>query len=183
MVENINRGGLIRRDGKLTTVPTAWKTREIDFGRGPVKATTIPWGDVSTAFHSTAIPNIEVYAALPAVARKMMKLSRPFGRLLASQPVQSFLKKRIKAQPAGPSDAERASGKSIVWGEVKDESGRTAVSRLQGPEGYTLTALAALAIVEKALAGDAPAGFQTPSRAYGPDLILEVEGVTREDLS
>jgi short subunit dehydrogenase-like uncharacterized protein len=34
MIENINRGGLIRRDGKLTPVPAAWKTREIDFGRG-----------------------------------------------------------------------------------------------------------------------------------------------------
>jgi short subunit dehydrogenase-like uncharacterized protein len=183
MVENINRGGLVRRDGKLTPVPTAWKTREIDFGRGLTKATTIPWGDVSTAFHSTGIPNIEVYAALPAAMRQMMKLSRLFGRLLGSQPVQRYLKKRIQAQPAGPSDAERASGKSLVWGEVMDDAGGKAVSRLQGPEGYTLTAWTALAIVARVLAGEAPAGFQTPSRAYGADLILEVEGVTREDLS
>lgn len=183
MVENINRGGLVRREGKLTPVPTAWKTREIDFGRGLVKGTTIPWGDVSTAFHSTGIPNIEVYAALPASMRMMMKMSRPFGRLLGSQPVQRFLKKLIKAQPAGPSDAERARGKSLVWGEVTDDASGKAVSRLQCPEGYTLTALTALAIVARVLAGEAPAGFQTPSRAYGADLILEIEGVTREDIS
>lgn len=182
MIENINRGGLVRRDGKLTSVPTAWKTREIDFGRGPVKATTIPWGDVATAFHSTGIPNIEVYAALPNATRRMMKMSRPLGRLLATQPVQRFLKKRIKAQPAGPSDAERARGRSFVWGEVTDEAGQRKTSRQQGPEGYTLTALTALAIVSKVLAGEAPVGFQTPSRAYGADLILEVEGVEREDL-
>ena len=182
MVENVNRGGLIRRDGKLTSVPTAWKTREIDFGSGPIKAVTIPWGDVSTAFHSTGIPNIEVYAALPAATRRMMKLSRLLGPLLATQPAQRFLKKRIKAQPAGPSDAERARGKSFVWGEAKDAAGQTKTSRLQGPEGYTLTALTALAIIQKVLAGEAPAGFQTPSSAYGPDLILEIEGVTREDL-
>jgi short subunit dehydrogenase-like uncharacterized protein len=109
-------------------------------------------------------------------------LSRPFGRLLATAPVQSFLKKRIKAQPPGPSDEERARGKSFVWGEVTDDAGGIKRSRLQGPEGYTLTALAALAIVEKVLAGVAPAGFQTPSRAYGADLILEVEGTAREDL-
>src|SRR4051812_14952024 len=64
MVENINRGGLIRRGGKLQSVPAAWKTREIDFGRGPRSATTIPWGDVATAFYSTGIPNIVVYAAI-----------------------------------------------------------------------------------------------------------------------
>lgn len=183
MVENINRGGLIRREGKLTSVPTAWKTREIDFGRGAVKAVTIPWGDVATAFHSTGIPNIEVYAALPNAMRWMMKLSRPLSSLLAAAPVQRFLKKRIKAQPAGPSDEERKRGKSFVWGEVTDDAGQTLVSRQQGPEGYTLTALAALAIVEKVLTGNAPAGFQTPSLAYGADLILEIEGVTREDIN
>jgi short subunit dehydrogenase-like uncharacterized protein len=182
MVENINRGGLVRRDGKLTSVPTAWKTREIDFASGPIKAVTIPWGDVATAFQSTGIPNIEVYAALPAATRRMIKLSRPIAPLLATQPAQRFLKKRIKAQPAGPSDAERARGKSYVWAEATDVAGQRKTSRLQGPEGYTLTALTALAIIGKVLDGEAPAGFQTPSRAYGPDLILEIEGVTREDL-
>ena len=29
---------------------------------------TIPWGDVSTAFRSTGIPNIEVYMAVPPSA-------------------------------------------------------------------------------------------------------------------
>ncbi|HEX8000437.1 MAG TPA: saccharopine dehydrogenase NADP-binding domain-containing protein [Pyrinomonadaceae bacterium] len=183
MVENINRGGLIRRDGKLTSVPTAWKTREVDFGRGPVRVTTIPWGDVATAFHSTGIPNVEVYAGLPGAMRRLLKISRPLGGLLASQPVQRFLKKRIKAQPPGPSDEERANGKSFVWGEVTDDAGQTARARLQGPEGYTMTALTALAIITKVLAGKAIAGFQTPSRVYGPDLILEIEGVTREDLN
>ena len=182
MVENINRGGLVRRDGKLASVPAAWKTREIDFGRGPVTATTIPWGDVATAFYSTGIPNIEVYAAIPKGLRLMMKLSRPFGWLLSSAPVQRFLKKRIKAQPPGPSEAEREKGKSLVWGEVEDDSGKRAVSRLSGPEGYTLTALTALTIVGHVLAGNFSAGFQTPSKAYGADLILEIEGVVREDL-
>lgn len=182
MVENINRGGLVRRNGRLTPVPAAWKTREVDFGRGPTSATTIPWGDVATAFHSTGIPNIEVYAAIPASMRLMMKASRPLGPLLASAPVQSFLKNRIKAQPAGPSDAERARGASFIWGEVSDDEGRRKRSRLRGPEGYTLTALTALAIVERVLAGVAPAGFQTPSRAYGADFILGIEGVAREDL-
>jgi short subunit dehydrogenase-like uncharacterized protein len=182
MVENINRGGLVRRDGKLTGVPAAWKTRLIDFGRGEVLATTIPWGDVATAFYSTGIPNIEVYAAIPANVRRMMKWTRSFGKLLGSAPVQSFLKKRISAQPPGPNEEERARGKSFVWGEVKDDSGNTAISRLRGPEGYTLTALTALLIVERVLGGQFAAGFQTPSKAYGADLIMEIDGVTREDL-
>jgi short subunit dehydrogenase-like uncharacterized protein len=53
---------------------------------------------------------------------------------------------------------------------------------MQTPEGYSLTALTSLAIVERALQGQAPAGFQTPSSAYGPDFVLGVPGVSREDL-
>jgi hypothetical protein len=32
------------------------------------------------------------------------------------------------------------------------------------------------------LAGQTSTGFQTPSLAYGADLILEIEGVVRQDL-
>jgi short subunit dehydrogenase-like uncharacterized protein len=182
MVENINHGGMVRRDGRLTPVPTAWKTRVIDFGRGPMTAVTIPWGDVSTAFYSTGIPDIEVYAAVPSSARRMMVASRYLGWLLGSSPVQNFLKRRIKAQPPGPNETERARGRSFVWGEVTDDAGERRVSRLSGPEGYTLTVMTALKIIERVLAGKSTAGFQTPSLAYGADFVLEIEGVSREDL-
>ena len=46
-----------------------------------------------------------------------------------------------------------------------------------------MTVLSALAIVDKALAGQVKAGFQTPSLAYGPDLVMELPGATREDIA
>jgi short subunit dehydrogenase-like uncharacterized protein len=55
------------------------------------------------------------------------------------------------------------------------------VSRLRTPEAYTFTARASLAAVERVLAGAAPAGFQTPASAFGPDFVLEIEGVERDD--
>ncbi len=182
MVESQHRGGLIRRDGVLTPVPAAWKTRMIDFGRGPVAATTIPWGDVSTAFYSTGIPNIEVYAAFPASTRRAMAVSRYLSWLLALPAVQQFQKRLIQNQPPGPTDAQRQQGGSLLWGEAEDSSGKKCISRLQCSEGYTLTAMTALAIVEKVLAGQVNVGFQTPSLAYGADLILEIEGVMLEEL-
>lgn len=181
VVENIDRGGLVRLDGALTPVPTAWKTRDIDFGRGSRAAVTIPWGDVSTAFHSTGIPNVAVYLAAPLGLRVGLVLSRPFGPLLGSSGVQSFLKRRIQAGPAGPTTEQRARSRSFLWGEVTDGNRGRAVSRLQTPGGYTLTALTSLAIVEKVLDGQAPPGFQTPSRAYGADFVLTIEGVSRQD--
>jgi short subunit dehydrogenase-like uncharacterized protein len=181
IVENLHRGGLVRRDGGLTKVPAAWKTREIDFGTGPVKAMTIPWGDLSTAYHSTGIPNIEVYMAAPLGTRLAARASHYLGWVLGSSFVQGRLKRRIQAGPPGPTDEERARRKTFLWGEATDDAGQRVVTRLRGPEGYTLTVLAALAVVERVAAGGAPPGFQTPSTAYGPDFVLGLEGVIRED--
>ncbi len=69
-----------------------------------------------------------------------------------------------------------------MWGLVEDDGGNRAESRLQAPEGYTFTALSSLAIVRKVLAGQVRPGFQTPSSAYGPDLVMEIPGVERTDL-
>lgn len=181
-LEGAGRGGAVRRDGKIVPVPAAHATRQIDFGRGPVKVAAIPWGDVSTAYHSTGIPNIEVYTYVPPAALAMMRLSRFGGPLLARPPVQGLLRGVLQRQPPGPSDEERARGLSLLWGEAVDSAGRRVVSRMRTPEGYTLTALTAVLIAEKVLAGGAKPGFQTPSRAFGPDLILEIEGVEREDV-
>jgi short subunit dehydrogenase-like uncharacterized protein len=182
MLEKAGKGGAVRQNGKIVSVPAAWKTLAVDFGRGPAVATMIPWGDVSTAFYSTGIPNIEVYSVIPPAARNMMLAGRYVGWLLASGPVRNFLQARIDAQPAGPNDEQRARGKTLLWGRVTDAAGNSAEARQTGPEGYTTTALTALAIAEKVLAGEYKAGFQTPAKAYGPDLILEIEGVAREDL-
>ena len=107
--------------------------------------------------------------------------SRHLGWLLGSSIVQSIVKHRIRAGPPGPTEAKRARGKSFLWGEAENAAGRQVVSRLRGPEAYTMTVRAALAVVERVLAGEAPPGFQTPSRAYGCDLILGLEGIFRED--
>jgi short subunit dehydrogenase-like uncharacterized protein len=180
MTMNVGKGGAIRRDGKITPVPAAWRTREIDFGEVKKTGVTIPWGDVATAFHSTGIPNIEVYTIVPKSQLKLLKLSRYIGWLLATGPFQKYLQSKIPA--GGPSDAERTKGKSLMWGEASDDNGNRVESRQQGPEGYTLTAIAALNIVDKILAGNFTPGYQTPAKAYGADLVMEIEGTERQDV-
>jgi len=180
MVENLHRGGAVRRDGRIVRVPAAWKTRAIDFGRGPVAAVTIPWGDVATAYHTTGIPNVEVYMAAPASMRAFFRLARPLSPLLASGPVQRFLKRRIRSGPPGPSAEHRAHARSLLWGEARDAT-QAVVSRLETLAGYELTARTAVLAVQRVLAGGVPTGFQTPARALGPDFVLEVEGTSRRD--
>lgn len=182
MVENIARGGAIRRGGKIVAVPAAWQTRVVDLGEGPVEVTSIPWGDVATAWHSTGIPDIEVYTRMSPGQRRLLLATRYVGRLLATGPVQDWLKARIRSGAPGPSERARARGRSRLYGEAGNAAGSCVRSRLTGPEGYTLTARTAVAALERVLAREARPGFQTPSLAFGADFVLGVEGVAREDL-
>lgn len=181
MVENIDQGGLVRVDGRLTTVPTAYKTRSIDFGNGESLGVTIPWGDVATAWRSTRIPNIEVYMAIDRGRLRKMKFLRLLRPLLGLRPVKGWLKGKIRGRKPGPTEEQRARSRCYLWAEATAPDGRTAVSRLETPEGYTLTAMTAVAALQRVLDGDAPAGYQTPSNAYGADFILDLEDVERTD--
>ena len=180
MTMNVGKGGAIRRDGKITPVPAAWRTRDIDFGEVRKTGVTIPWGDVATAFYSTGIPNIEVYTVVPPQNLKMLKMSRYLGWLLATRFAQKYLQSNIP--PGGPSDEERAKGRTLMWGEARDDAGNRVEARQQGPEGYTLTAIAALNIVDKILSGSFSPGYQTPAKAYGANLVLKIDGVDRQDV-
>jgi len=183
MIENLHRGGMVRKGGNLQAVPAAWKPRQIDFGDGPLDAITIPWGDVSTVYYSTGIGDIEVYTAVPWALRAAALASRFLIPLMEAAPFQTLFHKFIASRPAGPTAEERAAGRSHIWGEVSDESGTRAVSRLHGPEAYSLTVQTALTAAERVLAGSAPTGFQTPSTAFGVDFILDIPGVDREDVT
>jgi short subunit dehydrogenase-like uncharacterized protein len=182
MAENLHKGGYIRRGGKLQAVPPVWATRQIDFGSGPVSTMGVPWGDVATAWFSTAIPDIDVFMAMPPAAIMGARLTRYAGALLGSSLVQKLLRKAIEAAPAGPDAAQRARGAAHLWGEVRNAAGQTASSRLHTVDGYALTAMTAWDIAKRAAAGGARAGFQTPSLLFGADYILGFEGSRREDL-
>jgi short subunit dehydrogenase-like uncharacterized protein len=182
MAENAGGPGAVRRGGRIVPVPPAWRTRRIDFGDKVRLAATIPWGDVSTAFHSTGIPDIEVYVAMPPSTVRSLRLSRWIAPLLRTAWVRRRLVAAIRRRPPGPSPDERAGATAALWGEVRDASGRAVVSRLRTPDGYTLTAKSAVLAAQLVEAGGAVAGFQTPSRAFGADFILQVPGCTRTDL-
>ncbi|MFD1587039.1 saccharopine dehydrogenase family protein [Halorientalis brevis] len=181
-IEFVGDGGVVRRDGLLEPVAPAHKTRRIDFGRGERTAATIPWGDLVTAAHTTGIPNVEVYAAMPEPIIWSMRGTRLFAPLLGCGPVKSTLQELVDATVDGPSERQREGGRSYLWGEATNDDGDRVVSRLETPETYALTVETALATATRALDGDAPAGYQTPAGAYGADLILDVEATAREDV-
>lgn len=180
-IEGIALGTRVRRGGRIVRLPDTPRS-SVDFGTGPVPTVALSWGDVATAWHSTQIPDIDVHFQSSRQLEQMTKLG-PMARFMLSTRIgQRLAKAAVDRQPEGPSDAERASGHAVLVAEATNAQGETTCSRLRTPEGYTLTAMTALEIVRRVLAGNFKPGFQTPSLAYGADFVLQFAGVTREDL-
>lgn len=175
-VESLGYGSLVRKNGKITKVPMAWKVLKVELDGNTWKAPCIPWGDVSTAYHSTGIPNVMTCMVFPDKMVRLIKMSRYLGFILRSKWVKKKMTQRILKQPKGPNEQERSKAISIVWGRVTDSKGKQFEATLTSPNGYSLTADTSLLIIDKILKGNAPVGFQTPSSAYGSGLILEAAG-------
>jgi short subunit dehydrogenase-like uncharacterized protein len=181
MTESLGHGGMTRVEGDLVPFTLGNDTLNVDFGSFTALTTRIQWGDISTAWRSTGIPNIEVFAAASPSAIKNLKRSNYLGWLLRSRLVKNFLLKQIDKGKAGPSEKKLKEGKCYLRGEVWDGAANKKVSLLHGPNAYVLTAKTALLIAEKIMAGNLTPGYQTPAMCYGRDLILEVPGVERTD--
>lgn len=180
VLPNLHQMGVVRENGKLIPARPAWKSCKIDLGAGSVTAVTNPWrADIVTAFHSTGIDNIEVYTVFPDPVRFLMEKSLSLGWLFNSSLFQNALARLIKTLPQGPSEEERAKGKVGVMGVAEDETRQSVTARLEGPEAYDFTALAAVAVTKRVLQGEAKPGFQTPASVYGADFVLEIPGVKR----
>ncbi|HLV48107.1 MAG TPA: saccharopine dehydrogenase NADP-binding domain-containing protein [Aliidiomarina sp.] len=170
-VQRLGEGGAVRKDSKIINVPLAYKTEEINFGDGKKLAMTIPWGDVSTAFYTTGVPNIEVYVpASPKLVKRLKRLNhfRWFFRLNI---VRNWLANKANKQPAGPELKEREKHATWVWGEISNEHGDTIALREKVVNGYTLTSRGAVELAIYVLRNQLKPGFYTPSRLYGAKLI------------
>lgn len=186
-VEAMGKGGAVRRGGRIVQVPTAFRSATIPFRDGHRKAMTIPWGDVSTAYHSTGICEIEVYMAMPTPMLAAAKLSRPFTKWLGSERVRSFFETRIdarnKSASVHPDQGDEPEARSQLWGRV-DSGTAFLEATLVTPGGYRLTAMTSVEsvsrILQGALHGDIRRGAFTPSRAFGADFIQFFSGCNLE---
>ncbi|MDN7135588.1 saccharopine dehydrogenase family protein [Pseudidiomarina terrestris] len=170
-VRRLGEGGAVRREGKIETVPLAYKTREIDFGNGEKFAMTIPWGDVSTAYYTTGIPSIEVFIpASPNLVKKLQRLNK-FRWLLRFEWVKKWLEKKIEEQPAGPDEKQLEEAFTYVWGEAKNAQGDVVTLREKVMNGYKLTSQGAVDIAQHVLAEKPEGGYYTPAKLCGADLI------------
>lgn len=176
MVESIGEGSRVRREGRIVEVPLASQTRRVDFGNSERLAVGIPWGDVSTAYYSTGIGNIEVLTASSTKAVARMRRANLLRPLLRKRWVRGLIKFGIEQRLRPPSTAQRDNNPSFVWGEVRNDAGRIVTGRVVTANGYALTVASSLAIMTEVLSGRHPPGYATPSMLVGADFVSTLPG-------
>ncbi len=180
-IEGLGEGGRVRTAGRIVATGSP-RTRDVPFETGVARAIAIPWGDVSTAFHSTGIPNIEVFMGTTEARIRAARLAYRLRKLLALRPVQLFMQKQVEKRMApkggGPRAETRARATVSLWGEATNPAGRKVELWMRTPEGYTLTAESAVRAAERVLSGSVAPGAWTPSRAFGAGFAEELPGVS-----
>jgi short subunit dehydrogenase-like uncharacterized protein len=181
MVEGLGEGSALRENGEIVPVRFGERTKTIDTGEGPQTMTAFPWGDVSTAHFSTGIPNVGVYVPVSERGQRVFRALNLLGPVLGVARVKRALKWAVEQTVDGPDERERETGSATFYGEATDGE-ETARSRVRTPETYRFTALSVVEVLGRVLDGEAPAGYQTPSSAFGSDFVLSIDGCEFEDI-
>lgn len=175
-IEMLSRPILMRQDGQMIEVDQPKViTREID-GEERTLA-QIPWADMMTSWVSTGIPTIEIYQVqdgeMPSWVFSMIRSS--WGKSILIWLIDTFA-------PEGPPPEAQETRQTQLISTATNKSGESFTAEMITPEPYLLTFHSSLIVARNILAGQWEPGFQTPAKMYGPDLALEIPGVSRRDM-
>ena len=137
---------------------------------------TIPWGDVSTAFYTTGIENIDTWVPAPRPVIAATRLLNGLRPLLALPSVQRVLKRLAGALARGPDARRRAASPTWVWGEARNANGTLRTVRIRTANGYSLTVDGSLAVVRFLLNNRPRGGSYTPAMLLGESLVESLPG-------
>ena len=154
--EIIGAGLLERVNGTLMTkenTQPGW----FDFGEGPVACAPLSFGDLVTAWHSTGIPDIEMFVHVTGDA---------------------FPEGDLSLLPDGPGQEERDASRARAVAEVTGSDGTVQQAVIETVNGYSYTPLAAVEAARRVLSGECCPGFQTPAIMFGAEFALTIPGTS-----
>lgn len=179
MAEGLGEMSAMRKGGIIVPVRLAAFTKNLTIEGKNRMAMSIPWGDIATAWYSTGIPDIVTYITAAPNSIKWAKRSYYLRHFLRLSWVKNWYKKQIYKKGTPITEEMRQQSVSQIWAGVQNTKGESQSALLTMPDGYLLTAQTSLLITEKVLSGDWKAGFQTPAKCYGSELIMQIVGVKR----
>ncbi|MFO7664965.1 MAG: saccharopine dehydrogenase NADP-binding domain-containing protein [Chloroflexota bacterium] len=173
-------GSVVRRNNRLVSQPLGKGSRKVRFSDGREHhVSPFPWGDLVAAAHTTGIPNITCYIALPRVPG-MRWTSSLLTRVLATSPARRVANRLADWAFSGPDEEAQRTARTYLYARALNGAGQSAEAWLETGEVYRFTALAGIQLVERMLS-DNPAGAVSPAGAFGADFVLGIEETRRFD--
>lgn len=175
-------GTMIRSNGKLLLAPPEMKTFDAFNDK---KFTSVSWGDVSTAFVSTGIPNIKVFVNAPGWP--LILFYYLFFWITWIPFLHTILNVIVDKLVDGPSsekaklDSSRVHFAGRIWNDKKPDV--VLNQTFSVPEGYRFTADSSTEILKTLLLTknlEGKAGFYTPSLLLGSEFVKHLEDVRQD---
>ena len=150
-LQKLGLPGARRENGKIVPEPIGVRGMWVEFPAEKKRSfmMSIPWGDVSTAYFTTGIPNIETYTGISKGVWIFLKFQSAFNWLLRKRFVHRIITKIINSKSPGPGDERRDKAVSLIRANVTNQQGQKVEATMRCPEAYSLTALTVLAIAQK----------------------------------
>jgi short subunit dehydrogenase-like uncharacterized protein len=172
LAAGVGRPALALVDGRLEEERTAEERRLAWFPRpvGPHHAAAIPGGEALTVpRHVAGIRTVRTYLAMPSWRAELAQFQANAARWDAAR--RRVVRRLERARPS-PSALRRA---GLRWAAVAEVADGELVARAwaNGHDPYDLAAHAALAVVERILAGEVVAGVLAPAQVADPRQLLD----------
>ncbi|HWQ84838.1 MAG TPA: saccharopine dehydrogenase NADP-binding domain-containing protein [Anaerolineales bacterium] len=180
-LEILANGGQVRRSGRLMSFPLGFDGRNVRFADRSRPVIPVPWGDLSTAYYSTAVPNITTFMAFsPGSIRLLRGVGRAIPAILRWTRLRRWLQSRQGPSGKGPDPVSNQDHRSQIYVRAINGSGQIAQAWLETLDGYRFTAFSAVSCLETVLQKQAAGAF-TPVQLLGMDWVLSVEHTRRLD--
>jgi saccharopine dehydrogenase (NAD+, L-lysine-forming) len=175
-LESLGRLGRARVGGRIVDVPAAWKTRDVDIEGRQRLAVSIPWGDVSTAYHSTGIGDIVTYTVMSQRVLPWLRATAHAAPVFRTEAARSVVDQLVSRAVGDPSGEPQEGAGAVVWARASSGDAIAEI-RLRTPESYHFTVAAALESVRRVMEGGVRPGAHTPAMAFGAGFVGEIAGV------
>lgn len=183
LLAGLRMTGEVVKNGQFIAAKPASRTIMADLGAGVETAWLAPWwGGAVAARHRGPFSTLEAYRVLPPW---LSRLARPgsfahwrFRRGWGA----GKLERRLTRGLEGPSEADLARGRAVIWGEARTPDGRVRRARLETRDAHLYTADAARILAAALARGGIEPGFRLPADVAGAALVDEIEGAVWREL-
>jgi short subunit dehydrogenase-like uncharacterized protein len=179
MVEYLTNGRQIRRNGELIKNTKIKGPLSVQFFDKERTLVPVSWGDLSTGYRTTGIPNITTYMPYSKPMASMIKGNKTKNNIKWKNNIDG-LRDWIDKNVHNPDEEARMKGRSYIWAQARNAKGDKKESWLDTMEGYRFTSISGIKAVEKIFELK-PKGSLTPALAFGEDFILEFPDTKRYD--